>query len=75
MPYAIAPKEQTRVASLIWLDDGQMAHEYDINKIKQNKDKEYSHDNLFDTLLGLFEVKTEVYKKELDILNEARKED
>ncbi len=51
-----------------------MAHEYDINKIKQNKDKEYSHYNLFDTLLGLFEVKTEVYKKELDILNEARKE-
>lgn len=44
------------------------------SKIKQNKDKEYSHDNLFDTLLGLFEVKTEVYKKELDILNEARKE-
>ncbi len=27
------------------------------------------------TILGLFEVKTEVYKKELDILNEARKED
>ena len=75
MPYAIAPKEQTQVASLIWLDDGQMAHEYDINKIKQNKDKEYSHDNLFDTLLKLFEVKTEVYKKELDILNEARKEE
>ena len=75
MPYAIAPKAQTHVASLIWLDDGQMAHEYDINKIKQNKDKKYSHDNLFDTLLGLFEVKTEVYKKELDILNEARKED
>ena len=75
MPYAIAPKAQTHVASLIWLDNGQMAHEYDINKIKQNKDKEYSHDNLFDTLLGLFEVKTEVYKKELDILNEARKED
>ena len=74
MPYAIAPKAQTHVPSLIWLDDGQMAHEYDINKIKQNKDKEYSHDNLFDTLLGLFEVKTEVYKKELDILNEARKE-
>ncbi|MGJ0371878.1 phosphoethanolamine--lipid A transferase [Aliarcobacter cryaerophilus] len=75
MPYAIAPKAQTHVASLIWLDNGQMAHEYDINKIKQNRDKEYSHDNLFDTLLGLFEVKTEVYKKELDILNEARKED
>ena len=74
MPYAIAPKAQTHVASLIWLDNGQMSHEYDKSKIKQNKDKEYSHDNLFDTLLGLFEVKTEVYKKELDILNEARKE-
>lgn len=75
MPYAIAPKEQTRVASLIWLDDGKMAHEYNKSQIKENRDKEYSHDNLFSTILGLFEVKTEVYKKELDILNEARKED
>ena len=73
MPYAIAPKEQIKVASLIWLGDGQMAHEYDKSKIKDNKDKEYSHDNLFDTLLGLFEVKTEVYKKDLDILYDARK--
>ncbi|MCT7506256.1 phosphoethanolamine--lipid A transferase [Aliarcobacter cryaerophilus] len=75
MPYAIAPKEQTRVASLIWLDDGKMAHEYNKSQIKENRDKAYSHDNLFSTILGLFEVKTEVYKKELDILNEARKED
>ena len=73
MPYAIAPKEQIKVASLIWLGDGQMAHEYDKSKIRDNKDKEYSHDNLFDTLLGLFEIKTEVYKKDLDILNDARK--
>jgi lipid A ethanolaminephosphotransferase len=29
--------------------------------------KEYSHDNLFHTLLGLFEVGTKVYKKELDM--------
>ena len=74
MPYAIAPKEQTHVASVIWLGEGQMEYEYDRSKIKANKDKEYSHDNLFDTLLGMFEVETEVYKKELNILNDARKE-
>ena len=42
-----------------------MAHEYDKSKIRDNKDKEYSHDNLFDTLFGLFWIKTEVYLKKI----------
>lgn len=72
MPYAIAPKEQKNVASFIWLGDGAMEEEYDKKKLKSYKDKEFSQDNLFHTVLGLFEVETEVYKKELDILNDAR---
>ncbi|WP_419677742.1 phosphoethanolamine transferase [Aliarcobacter lanthieri] len=72
MPYAIAPKEQTNVASLIWIGEGAMEHEYDKDKLKTYKDKEFSQDNLFHTLLGLFEVETEVYKKDKDILDDAR---
>ncbi|WP_198304662.1 phosphoethanolamine transferase [Arcobacter vandammei] len=72
MPYPFAPKEQRNVASLIWLGDGAMEHEYDKAKINLLKDKELSQDNLFHTLLGLFEVETEVYKKDMDILNDSR---
>lgn len=72
MPYAIAPKEQINVASLLWIGDGAMEHEYDKTKVKLIKDNEFSQDNLFHTLLGLFEVETEVYKKDMDILNDAR---
>ncbi|MFY4806159.1 phosphoethanolamine transferase [Aliarcobacter butzleri] len=72
MPYAIAPKEQINVASFIWIGDGAMEHEYDKDKLKTYKDKKFSQDNLFHTLLGLFEVETEVYKKDMDILNDAR---
>jgi len=72
IPYAIAPKEQINVASLIWIGGGEMEHEYDKDKIKSYKDRKFSQDNLFHTLLGLFEVETEVYKKDMDILNDAR---
>jgi len=58
LPYFMAPTCQTRVAALLW--DG--------GKRRGNIDTEYSHDNLFHTLLGLFNVKTTVYDKTKDIL-------
>ena len=60
MPYFIAPNAQKHVGAFIWFGDN--SH----NDI--DKEKEYSQDNLFHTLLGLFNVKTEVYQKEMDIL-------
>ena len=42
-----------------------MQKEYSKEKLKSYKEKEFSHDNLFHTVLGLFEVETEVYKKEI----------
>lgn len=71
MPYAIAPKAQKHIASFLYLGDGEMSEDYDKTKIDVNK--EFSQDNLFNTLLGLFEVETNVYKKDMDILNDARK--
>lgn len=61
MPYFIAPNAQKHVGAFIWFGDN--------NQTKINSQKEYSQDNLFHTLLGLFNVKTEVYKKEMDILS------
>ena len=65
LPYFMAPIAQTHIGALMWFGK-------DINtkNIKQNSSKKYSHDNLFHTLLGLFKVKTKVYNKSLDILND-----
>ena len=72
MPYFMAPEEQTKVASLIWLGEGDMRDDYDLEKLKNIKSNKFSQDNLFHTLLGLFEVETEVYKKDMDILYDSK---
>ena len=59
LPYFMAPDAQTRVGAFIWFGDNRHK-KTDINK-------HYSQDNLFHTLLGIFNVKTEVYKQEMDI--------
>jgi len=66
MPYLIAPDAQKNVATLMWFDDS-LQKTLNIQNLDTNET--YSHDNLFHTLLGLFEVETEVYQKEMDILN------
>jgi len=65
MPYFIAPKAQKHVGAMAWFSkDFKGAN---IAKLKANKDKEYSQDNLFSTILGLLDIKTEVYNKNMDI--------
>ncbi|RXJ97948.1 phosphoethanolamine transferase [Arcobacter sp. CECT 8986] len=74
MPYFMAPKEQTHVASLMWFGDG-MKKQLDLNKLNSIKNNNLSQDNLFHTILGLFEVQTDEYDKKLDILSTVRKEE
>ena len=71
MPYIFAPEAQKHIASIVWLG-GEIEKRYDINRIKNYKDRSFSHDNLFHTLLGIFEVRTKIYDKNLDILDKAR---
>ena len=67
MPYVIAPESQTHIGSFMWFGED-MKEKIDMDYLRKQHDQAYSHDNLFHTLLGLFEVKTEVYNRELDIL-------
>ena len=62
LPYFMAPDNQKHVASIFWSNN-------DISKILDKKDNPYSHDYLFHTLLHIFDVKTNVYNENLDILN------
>jgi len=67
LPYVIAPEAQKHIASLMWFGN-EMSKDIDIENVRQKKDNTVSHDNLFHTLLGIFEVKTEFYDKDMDIL-------
>ena len=72
LPYFMAPDEQTHIGALMWFD-GQIKNKLDTEKLNTYKNESFSQDNLFHTLLGLFDVKTEVYKKDMDILYNASK--
>jgi lipid A ethanolaminephosphotransferase len=67
LPYFMAPDAQTHIGALMWFGP-RMSKEIDANTLRKRADKHYSQDNLFHTLLGIFDVKTDVYKKDMDIL-------
>ncbi len=69
LPYFMAPDTQTHIASLLWFGKN-MKKEVNIDHIKNRKDKKYSQDNLFHSLLGIFEIKTDTYKPKEDILHD-----
>jgi lipid A ethanolaminephosphotransferase len=73
LPYFMAPDEQKHIGSLMWFGEGDIKEDIDIEKLNSYKDKQFSQDNLFHTLLGLFEVETEVYKPNMDMLHDAKK--
>lgn len=68
LPYMMAPKEQKEVAMIMWFGGG-MEAETDYVMLKKRLNEPYSHDNIFHTILGMFEVQSSVYKPEMDILH------
>ncbi len=68
LPYFIAPKAQTHIPMLSWFSDNfTQNHRINLAKLKQNEAKTYSHDNISHSLLGLFNVTSEVYQPDLDL--------
>lgn len=74
-PYSIAPDYQTKVPMILWFSKSWKQYkELDTDCLRHNASTQhYSHDNLFSTMLGMMDVKTEVYQKELDILASCKK--
>ncbi|OFC69157.1 phosphoethanolamine transferase [Alteromonas confluentis] len=64
-PYSLAPEEQTHVPMLYWRNGDDMTAK--ISCAKSLKDRPYSQDNLYDTLLGLTGVVSTTYQPEQDI--------
>jgi len=73
LPYFMAPDTQTNIGAFMWFGEKTIEKDINITQLKSNANKKYSHDNLFHTLLNLFEVKTKLYNPEKDILHDVEK--
>lgn len=69
IPNLVAPEQQTHIPFLLWMSDG-FAARFGIDRtcVKARSSTPYSHDNLFDTLLGLLNIETGLYRPATDIL-------
>jgi lipid A ethanolaminephosphotransferase len=76
MPYALAPKEQTRVPMYVWVSPQFTAMEqWDAGCMSQQANVPRSHDNIYSTALGFLEITTHEYKRELDLFLSCDKGD
>ncbi len=66
LPKAIAPDTQLRVPAILWF--GPRFHQADPQVLRRNSAMRFSHDHVFHTLLGLFEIESAAYKPEKDLL-------
>ncbi|WP_323921424.1 MCR-3-related phosphoethanolamine--lipid A transferase [Aeromonas caviae] len=73
-PYKFAPDDQTRVPMQVWMSPGFTKEKgVDMACLQQKAaDTRYSHDNIFSSVLGIWDVKTSVYEKGLDIFSQCR---
>ncbi len=69
LPYLFAPDAQKHVPTMMWF--GQQHDPQKLAKLETIRKKKLSHDNLFSTLLGMFEVQTKDYDAKLDMLNSS----
>lgn len=73
-PYKFAPDDQTRVPMQIWMSPGLLADKgIDLECMQQiAQGSRFSHDNLFSSMLGIWDVNTTVYNQDLDIFRQCR---
>ena len=70
-PYFVAPSQQTHVPYVLWLGkDAKATIRQDC--LPKEATEPQSHDKLFHTVLGLMQVKTQVYSPTLDTLSSCR---
>jgi len=69
LPYFMAPEVQRHIGALMWFGNNDIV---DVHKLQSHGSDMFSQDNLFDTLLSIFDVKTKIYRPTMDILQKAR---
>jgi len=73
-PYLFAPSQQTHIPLLMWMSPGYAAaYHIDESCLSQQAAKEkVSQDNLFHTVLGLFNIQTQEYQPQLDMIRSCQ---
>lgn len=67
-PYIIANKFQKHVPFILWFsDDFVKDYKIDLKKLKNITKNKFSQDNIFHSMIGLFGINSDYYKKELDL--------
>jgi lipid A ethanolaminephosphotransferase len=73
LPYAIAPDVQKHVPMLLWLSPRlQVGFGVDAACLETRRHEPVSHDNFFHSVLGLLDVETKEYRRDLDIFAGCR---
>jgi len=67
LPYLLAPDVQKHVPMIFWFSDSFREAGLSVKRMEPVLDEAFSHDNIFHTLLGLFEVETAAYDRSLDL--------
>lgn len=75
LPYAVAPREQTRVPMLAWIaPQSGIAPSSEMACLRLRRDAPLSHDHVFHTALGLLSIEAGEYRRELDAFADCRKD-
>lgn len=69
LPYFFAPDAQKHVPLVMWF--GRNFDPQALSNIQAKRAEQLSHDNIFSTLLGLFEIQTADYDPKMDILDHS----
>ena len=70
LPKAIAPNAQLHIPAVMWF--GSNFHEVNLQALRIKSKIRYTHNNVFHTVLGLLEIKSAIYRPDMDILDKAR---
>lgn len=76
LPYALAPDEQKQVPMIFWASDKYIAQDaLNVEALATRRSTPYSHDVVFHSILGLFDVDSDIYRPDLDIFSNSRRPD
>ena len=71
LPRGMAPETQTHIPAIMWF--GANYHDVDQAVLRKRTSKHFTHDSVMPTVLGLMEIGTKVYRRELDMLDGSRR--
>lgn len=75
MPYAIAPDTQKHVPLITWIPPAfAAARQLDMQCLAQSAARPLTHDNLFDSVLGVLDIATAAYRPERDFFRGCRRD-